>query len=473
MFPRRPGSNGGGPNGSAFNRAGPFRPSSAAQRNPPVESTPGFLPRWIAAQAIIDALIRGKPFDEKFGGENDLGTLSLDSRDRALARSIATVSMRRLGTIRKTLLARLEKGMPRKAGPLEGILIAGAAQLMFMDVSDHAAVDLAVRAARNDPSSTPYAALVNAVLRQIAREKTESTTQSDPLDDDTPAWLAQRWRANYGEETARAIARAHRDEPTLDISVKGDAEGWAERLDGRVLPTGSVRLNAHTPIPELAGFADGEWWVQDAAAALPARLLKAVVGERIADLCAAPGGKTAQLAETGANVIAVDRSAERLKRLAGNLARLNLRAELVVANTLTFDAAPFDAVLLDAPCTSTGTIRRHPDVAWTKRASDVITLAKTQSELLDRAVTLTRPGGLIVYCVCSLEPEEGESQIAEILRRNPDVSRVPIEVSEIGGLEECLSAAGDLRTLPCQLMGDAPRQSGLDGFFASRLRKRA
>jgi 16S rRNA (cytosine967-C5)-methyltransferase len=454
-------------------RAGPNRSSSAALRKPPVEATPGFLPRWIAAQAILDALIRGKPLEERFGGENDAGTLSLDARDRALARSIATVSMRRLGTIRKALLARLEKGMPRKAGPLEGILIAGAAQLLFMDLPDHAVVDLAVRAARNDPASTPFAALVNAVLRQIARDKTEFSVESDPLDEDTPAWLAQRWRTRYGEATARAIAHAHRDEPTLDLTVKGDPEGWAQRLGGRVLPTGSVRLETHAPIPELEGFEEGAWWVQDAAAALPARLMRASPGERVVDLCAAPGGKTAQLAEAGATVIAVDRSAERLKRLAGNLARLRLNAELVVANTVTFEAAPFDAVLLDAPCSATGTIRRHPDVAWTKRGADIVALAKLQSELLDRAYSLTKPGGVLVYCVCSLEPEEGEQQIAEFLRRSPELRRVPIAPEEIGGLSECITQAGELRTLPCQLAADTPRQSGLDGFYAVRLQRRA
>jgi 16S rRNA (cytosine967-C5)-methyltransferase len=457
MFSRRPASN---------------RSASAALRKPPVEATPGFLPRWIASQAILDALIRGRPLEERFGGENDAGTLSLDARDRALARSIATVSMRRLGTIRKALMARLEKGMPRKAGPLEGILIAGAAQLMFLDAPDHAVVDLAVRAARNDPASTPFAALVNAVLRQIARDKAEFAVETDPLDDDTPAWLAQRWRTRYGEETARAIARAHRDEPTLDLTVKSDAEGWAQRLGGRALPTGSVRLDTHAAIPELEGFEDGAWWVQDAAAALPARLLNAAPGERIVDLCAAPGGKTAQLAAAGAHVVAVDRSAERLKRLAGNLARLRLDAELVVANTLTFEAGPFDAVLLDAPCSATGTIRRHPDVAWTKRGADIAALAKVQSDLLDRSLTLTKPGGLLVYCVCSLEPEEGEQQIADFLRRSPELRRIPIEASEIGGLSECITPAGELRTLPCHLPADTPRQSGLDGFYAVRLQKR-
>jgi 16S rRNA (cytosine967-C5)-methyltransferase len=457
MFPRQPSSN---------------RPASA-QRKPPVEATPGFLARWIASQAIMDALIKGKPFEERFGGENDASSRGLDMRDRALARSIATVGLRRLGTIRKALLKYLEKGMPKKAGPLEGVLIAAAAQLLFMEASDHAAVDLAVRATRNDPASMPFAGLANAVLRNIARNKSELLESSDALDDDTPVWLAQRWRNRYGEATARAIAAANRLEPTLDLTVKSDASGWATRLGGRALPTGSVRLNTHTAIPELEGYAAGEWWVQDAAAAMPARLAPLSPGDRALDLCAAPGGKAAQFANAGASVVALDRSAERLKRLAGNLARLNLSAELAIADALTYQAAPFDVTLLDAPCSATGTIRRHPDVAWTKRPGDIVSLAKAQSELLDRAVSLTKPGGVLIYCTCSLEPEEGENQIAELLRRNSDLSRIPIEASEIGDLRECISERGDLRTLPCHLAADTPRQSGLDGFFAARLGKRA
>ena len=445
----------------------------SAQRPPPPEATPGFLARWVASQAIIDALTFAKPLEERFGGDNDAGSRGLDARDRALARSIATVSLRRLGTIRKGLARYLEKGMPRKSGPLEGVLIAAAAQLLFLEVSDHAAVDLAVRATRNDPASTPYAGLANAVLRNIARNKDEIRDAGDPLDDDTPAWLAARWRTAYGEETARAIAAANRAEPTLDLTVKSDPEGWAARLGGRVLPTGSVRLDSHTPVPELEGYAEGEWWVQDAAAALPARLLPIVSGERVVDMCAAPGGKAAQLAQAGAIVSAVDRSAERLKRLSANLARLHLNAESAVANALTYEAKPFDAALLDAPCSSTGTIRRHPDVAWTKRSGDLAALCKLQSELLDRAFALTRPGGIFVYCTCSLEPEEGEAQVAALMRRNPEVRRAPIDASEIGGLAECITRDGDLRTLPCHLPAETPRQSGLDGFFATRLTRRA
>jgi 16S rRNA (cytosine967-C5)-methyltransferase len=232
-----------------------------------------------------------------------------------------------------------------------------------------------------------------------------------------------------------------------------------------------VRLDTHTPVGELEGYSTGEWWVQDAAAALPARLLRPAMGMRIVDLCAAPGGKAAELAAAGAEVTTVDRSAERLKLLAANFERLRLHSEIVVADALAFDAPPFDAVLLDAPCLATGTIRRHPDVAWIKRPGDLPPLIKLQAQLLDRAIALTRSGGAIVYCVCSLEPEEGEAQIAAVLRRNPDARRSRIAAEEIGGLAECLTPAGDLRTLPSHLWGDDPRRSGLDGFFAARLVK--
>jgi 16S rRNA (cytosine967-C5)-methyltransferase len=426
--------------------------------------------RIAAARAVAEALTLARPLEERLA---DLGLRAggLDPRDRALARSIATVALRRLGTIRKALARRLEKGMPKRGGALEWTLIVAAAQILFLDVPDHAAVDLAVKATRADPASAPFAALANAVLRTIARERDAILASSDPLEDDAPGWLAQRWRATYGERLARAIAAAHRAEPTLDISVKSSADGWAARLGGIVLPTGSVRLDTHTPVGELEGYSTGEWWVQDAAAALPARLLRPAMGMRIVDLCAAPGGKAAELAAAGAEVTTVDRSAERLKLLAANFERLRLHSEIVVADALAFDAPPFDAVLLDAPCLATGTIRRHPDVAWIKRPGDLPPLIKLQAQLLDRAIALTRSGGAIVYCVCSLEPEEGEAQIAAVLRRNPDARRSRIAAEEIGGLAECLTPAGDLRTLPSHLWGDDPRRSGLDGFFAARLVK--
>ena len=449
-------------------QSGGFHAGRAA---PPAAPPPGMAARVAASRALAEVLTASRPLDERLAADSPQQRGGLDARDRALARSIAIVSLRRLGTIRKALARRLEKGLPKRGGALEWTLIAAAAQILFLDIPDHAAVDLAVKAARAEPASAPFAALANAVLRAIARDREEILGGSDPLEDDTPAWLAQRWRSTYGESVARAIALAHRSEPTLDLSVKNDPALWAEKLGGLVLPTGSVRLDTHAPIAELEGYADGEWWVQDAAAALPARLLRPAPGMRIVDLCAAPGGKAAELAAAGADVMAVDRSAERLKLLAANFARLRLNSEVVVADALAFEAPPFDAVLLDAPCSATGTIRRHPDVAWIKRSGDLAPLVKLQAELLDRAIALARPGGAIVYCVCSLEPEEGEAQIAAVLRRNPDVQRLAVAADEIGGLAECLTPSGDLRTLPCHLWGENPRRSGLDGFFAARLVK--
>ena len=447
----------------ARQQRGFHRPSTPAA--PP----PGFVARIAAARAVVEAVTQARPLDERFAADLSLKGANADPRDLALARSIATAALRRLGTIRKAIAERLEKGLPRRSGALEWILIVGAAQILFLETPDHAAVDLAVHAARADAASAPFAGLVNAVLRTIARDRDAILPASDPLDDDTPAWLAARWRATYGETTARAIAAAHRCEPTLDLSVKSEPERWAERLGGIALPTGSVRIDSHKPVAQLDGYADGEWWVQDAAAALPARLTRVGPGARVADLCAAPGGKTAELAAAGAAVTAVDRSAERLKLLAANLERLRLDAEIVVADVLLFDAPPFDAVLLDPPCSSTGTIRRHPDVAWTKRPTDLPGLVRLQAQLIDKAVGVIKPGGVLVYCTCSLEPEEGEGQIAALLRRNPDLRRLAVAPAEIGGLAECITEAGDLRTLPCQLWGQDPRRSGLGGFYAARL----
>jgi len=232
-----------------------------------------------------------------------------------------------------------------------------------------------------------------------------------------------------------------------------------------------VRTLARGAVGALPGYAEGAWWVQDAAAALPVRLFGPIDGLRVADLCAAPGGKTAQLAAGGARVTAVDRAPARLDRVRENLARLSLAAELVWADAAEWDAEPFDAVLLDAPCSSTGTIRRHPDIAWLKQPSDIAKLAALQGRLIDRAVALTKPGGKLVYCTCSLEPEEGEDVVAGLLARSPAVRRLPVTPGELFGRDEFITASGDLRTLPCYLPDADSRFSGLDGFYAARLVK--
>lgn len=437
----------------------------------PVELPSGLAPRLAAAAALSDIVLNGRGLDEALAAAaNHPRFTTFDDRDRALVRSIVVVSLRRLGTLRRFLGRLLEKGLPKKSGQLEWILVVTAAQILFLNIPDHAAVNACVQAVRLDPLSLPFAGLANAVARNVARERDDHESP-DPFID-TPSWLAARWRRIYGDEAAAAIALANRAEVPLDITVKTDPQGWAERLDGELLDTGSIRLRTQMPVPELPGYQDGQWWVQDAAAALPARLLATEAGERVVDLCAAPGGKTAQLCATGAIVTAVDRSAERLKRFATNLERLGFSAETEVADATAYTAPAFDAVLLDAPCTATGTMRRHPDVGWTKRASDITTLAAIQSRMLDRAAALLRPGGRLVYCVCSLEPEEGEAQIAALLRRNPDVVRSPIAASEIAGLTQSITALGELRTLPSHPARLDPPLIGLDGFYAARLVRR-
>lgn len=449
-----------------------FVPAEAA-REAEAAKTPGLSARLAAAAIIGDVVQGGHRLDECFSPQAVPNRLTgLDSRDVGLTRSIATVSLRRLGLIRHVLAELLEKGLPRQAGRLEYTLIAAAAQLLFLDAADHAAIDLAVRATKLEPKTSPFAGMVNGVLRNLLRRREEFLALAAGGDFDTPPWLAQRWRKHYGEATARAIAAMHMQEPPLDISVKSDPAGWAERLDGVVLPTGSVRLRTHAPITELPGYAEGEWWVQDAAAALPARLLAAKPDERVLDMCAAPGGKTAQLALTRANVVALDRSAERLKILAANLSRLDLRADVAVGDATGYQAPPFDAILIDAPCSATGTSRRHPDVPWTKKPGDIETLAALQTKMLARAALLTKAGGRMVYCTCSLEPEEGEQQIAAFLRRNPDFRREPVTPQD-GVPDAFINRDGDLRTLPSLWPNENPRLAGIDGFFAARLIRQA
>jgi 16S rRNA (cytosine967-C5)-methyltransferase len=431
---------------------------------------PGLAARRVAIEVLEGVLRRHRPLDELLdGADAHSGVGALPDRDRAFMRKLVATALRRLGTLRHLLAKYLVSGFPTDAPRVETVLLLGAAQILFLDVPDHAAVDLGVRLAQADRRAGRYAGLVNAVLRRITREGAADLAELDTNLLDTPEWLLARWRRSYGDETARAIAQAQRQEPPLDLTVKSDAESWAQRLRGRVLPTGTVRTVAHGPVSLLPGFVEGAWWVQDAAAALPARLFESLSGKRVADLCAAPGGKTAQLALAGAQVTAVDRAPARLNRLRDNLTRLGLTAEVVEADVTSWQAGPFDAVLIDAPCSSTGTIRRHPDIAWLKREEDIGALVELQRRLLDRAVALTAPGGTVIYCTCSLEPEEGEAQVEALLEREPQVRRHAITAAEVGGCGEFITAAGDLRTLPCHFPDSEPRMSGLDGFYVARL----
>ena len=433
---------------------------------------PGFAARRIAADVLDGVLRRRRALDEQLDDARVQAALAtLAERDRAFARALIGAVLRRLGTLRHLIGLFLERGPPKDAPRAETALLIGAAQILFLDVPDHAAVDLSVRLIQAERNGERYAGLVNAVLRRVAREGRARLAGLDQAALDTPQWLMARWVKAYGEATAHAIAAANGREPALDLTVKNEPERWAAELGARVLPTGSLRLIAHGAVTALPGFAEGAWWVQDAAAALPARLFGPVHGLRVADLCAAPGGKTAQLAAAGAQVTAVDRAPARLARLRDNLDRLKLTAELVCADVASWRAEPFDAVLLDAPCSSTGTIRRHPDVPWLKREDDIVTLAAVQRRLIECAVALTKPGGTLIYCVCSLEPEEGQHIVADLIAREASLRRAPIAASEVCGGAEFISNDGDLRTLPCHFPDADSRLAGLDGFYAARLVK--
>jgi 16S rRNA (cytosine967-C5)-methyltransferase len=432
----------------------------------------GLGARQAAAALIGDVLTSRRPLDEAFAAEAAGGALArVAPRDRAFARAIAATVMRRLGTIDHLIDAMLDKELPKRAGPVRDILRAGAAELLFLRVPAHAAVAMNVETADKDTTAKHYKALVNAVLRRLAREGDAMLATLDTERLDTPDWLWESWTGAYGEETTRRIIRAQYENPPLDLSLKDEASAavWAETLGAAILPTGTLRLEDAGRVEELPGFEEGAWWVQDAAAALPAKLLGDVKGREVLDLCAAPGGKTAALAAAGADVTALDRSKPRLERLNENLARLGLPVRTVAADAASWSPGrQWEFILLDAPCSATGTARRHPDVLRLKSPADRDKLAALQARLLDNAASLLAPGGTLVYCTCSLEPEEGERQIETFLARQAAFARKPITPAEAGGREEIITGEGDLRSLPCH-MGI---EGGMDGFFAARLTRR-
>ncbi len=434
---------------------------------------PGMAARRLAVNALEAVLKRKQPFDDSFVRLSECEAFSaLEARDKAFARAIAMAALRHAGQIRAILAQFMTKPPASPKGAFDAIMQAACAQLLFLKAPPHAVIDLTVDMVKQDNEARRYSRLANAVLRRVANEGPALAAAQDAEQLNTPDWLWQCWVEAYGEENVRRIATQHMSEPPLDLTVKSDATGWAQKLGGIVLPSGSVRLVHKGRIEEIEGYEAGEWWVQDAAAALPAKLFGAVEGQHIADLCAAPGGKTAQLAAAGAQVTAVDISKSRLKRLQENLTRLQLHAELVEADAILWQPeCLFDGVLLDAPCSATGTIRRNPDIAHLKTVEDVEALANTQARLLDHAVTLLKPGGTLIYCTCSLQPEEGEEQVKGALARHPAISLSPIGEAEISGHEEWITEEGFLRTLPCFMQISDPDLSGIDGFFAARLIK--
>jgi 16S rRNA (cytosine967-C5)-methyltransferase len=421
-------------------------------------------------QLVSDVLLGRQPLDQAWSELTAKPAVAaLEPRDRALARLIAATVLRRQGELEHVLNGFLQKPLPAAKGRLWPILLAGAAQLICLGMPPHAVVDIAVELTRRDRGAHRFAKLANAVLRRVGERGGALLADQDGVRLNTPDWLWQRWAAQYGTDTARRIAEASLQEAPLDVTLKtgteADAQAWAGRLGGALLPTGSVRVTAHGRIEDLAGFADGDWWVQDAAAALVVRLAGDLAGRSVVDLCAAPGGKTAQLAAAGARVTAVDVSAARLARLRDNLTRLRLQADVTEADAATWSpGCTFDIVILDAPCSATGTIRRHPDILRLKRIDDIARMAELQRTMLANAAGLVAPGGLLVYATCSLEAEEGERQIAAFLAERPHFVRESIDPAVIGADPAWFTPAGELRTLPFHL-------SGMDGFYAARLRR--
>jgi 16S rRNA (cytosine967-C5)-methyltransferase len=418
---------------------------------------PGLAARRAALAILSGVLQKRRPLD---AGLDQLA--GLETRDAGFARALASETLRHMGALDAVLRKFVAKPLaPHKAGAASEILLLGACELLILKVAPHAAVDAANELAAKDSKAVHFKPLINAVLRKVAKEGDAVLSGLDRERLSTPDWLWSRWSAHYDAGTARAIARAHQQAAPVDIVLKSPDAAFppSEALFGPVR-----RLTDPGRIDELDGFAEGNWWVQDAAAALPALLLGDVAGQRVIDLCAAPGGKTMQLAARGANVIAVEIEPTRAERIRENLVRTKLSAEVVLADARDYEgSAPF--VLIDAPCTATGTIRRHPDLPWIKGAADVTVSAGAAYEILESGARMVAPGGTLVFAVCSLEREEGEEQIAAFLSGHPEFSRAPITAEEIFGHADWITPEGDLRTLPCYLPG------GMDGFYAARLKR--
>ena len=436
----------------------------------PVPQKAAEVPGLAARRAALDVLTLvagGRTLDDALADCRSFN--ALEGPDRAFAHAMAATVLRRRGSIDHAIGLFIDKPLPRRSARATDILRLSAAQTLILGTPAHAAVSTAVALTEAFRETENYAGLVNAVARKISALGPEALAKL-PERIDTAGWMWRSWERAYGAEATRAIARAHAAEAPIDLTPRdtADAGALAAETGGTLLTTGSVRLAPGAKVAALPGYEEGRFWVQDAAAAIPARLLGDVRGKRVFDLCAAPGGKTLQLAAAGAEVIAVDTSGERLKRVQENLARTKLTAKTVKADVLAWAPEGLaDAVLLDAPCTATGTIRRHPDILWAKTEESLKETTALQAALIDRTVAMTKPGGVIVYCVCSLQPEEGDKQVASALDRHPALARSPIAAAEIGGLP-ALTREGDFRSLPSMLAD----RGGMDGFFAARLIRR-
>lgn len=427
---------------------------------------PGLAPRIISAQLFAQVIGSRKSLDVALDDTESNGFAKLPLQDKALARAIVSTALRHFGEIDQLVSARLRPGGKPISPYLRGILCTGVAQIHFMEVADHAAVSLAVDAVASDHKAKHFKPLVNGVLRNILRER-EAFKPDATLN--APKWLNERLVAQYGEERTAQILHAHMQQAALDLTVRKDQADWATRLDGQAMGHATVRLSKPAKVFELEGFKTGDWWVQDAAAAVPAELLLsglrkvgAAKDAHILDACAAPGGKTAQLASAGAKVTALDVSAHRLIRLEENLTRLNIQAKSLTADLLEMDeTANFDAILLDAPCSATGTIRRHPDVPWLKTVGQIGDLVSLQRKMLAKAAKLVKPGGIILYCTCSLLAAEGEDHL-DYVQSELGLTIDPISPDEVALSAPLTVANGVFRSTP-------DMSNGMDGFFAVRL----
>ncbi|MBX2833634.1 MAG: MFS transporter [Micavibrio sp.] len=428
----------------------------------------GVFAREIALEIVESVLQRKQALDHVL--EQSEGLKKLAPRDRAFVRMLVATTIRRLGQINDLIDKALEKEAPKNT-KLYNILRLGVAQIAFMDVPDHAAVDTAVQLAENCRLSGQKN-FVNGLLRTIARVGREWKERQDEGQLNMPAWLKEQWGQDYGLAVMAEIAKANLSEAPLDITIKDEGERtyWANALKATELPNGSLRRISGGAVHDLSGFTEGQWWVQDASAALPVKLFGDVSGQIVYDLCAAPGGKTMQLAALGAQVVALDRSAQRLKRLEQNLSRMRLahKVDVQVGDAASWKPSePAAMILLDAPCSATGTVRRHPDVLHLKTPRDVERLSHIQGEILDNAFANLMVGGVLIYCTCSLQKEEGEGQVEAFLARTPTAERLPILAPEIGDWDEIVTEQGDVRVLPFHQAA----KGGMDGFYIARLTK--
>lgn len=433
------------------------------------EKDNGLHSRHVAYQILSEVLLRKTPLDQVLTRNKEFA--ELEGRDRAFVRMLVATCLRRKGQIDDLIRRAVNKDKDLHPQSLGVLLSIGVCQILFMNVPHHAAVDTTVNLAERENMGRQKG-FINAVLRRMTSEGQEWRKKQDIVRMNVPQWLLKIWIADYGLTTAAEIAQASLSEAQTDISIKDQSEQnyWSGELEASAMPTGSLRRNAGGNITELNGFDDGAWWVQDASAALPATLFGDLNGKTVIDLCAAPGGKTAQLAASSASVIAVDRSAKRLEILKENMKRLKLEdnVEVMVGDGAVWQPKePVDAVLLDAPCTATGTIRRHPDVMHLKGEKDITQLCAVQERLLKNTAAMIKTGGILIYCTCSLQKFEGEDQIAAFLKDNPSFKRMPMTPDDVGGVDALITPEGDLRVLPYHL---AP-QGGMDGFYVARLVK--